>query len=59
MGRLTSPAFEDKDGNQVTWFASKSVASEGEAISVKATVKEHGTFNGAPQTIITRGKLVE
>ena len=50
--------FEDKDGNQVTWFASKSVANEGDTLKLKATVKKHDQFNGVPQTIITRGKAV-
>lgn len=61
--------FKDDDGNALVWFASNPIeagdllASTGDRIRVKATVKAHDTdtFRGAntKQTVITRGSVLE
>lgn len=48
----------DAAGNALVWFASNPGLDEGKTYTLKATVKEHGEFNGAKQTIISRGKVV-
>jgi len=63
--------FKDDLGNIAVWYASKSLGLEfpkepwrfeevniGDKIVLKATVKEHGEFKGAKQTVLTRGKVV-
>lgn len=51
--------FEDSDGNELTWKSGTYCFEEGESVRLKATVKEHGEFNSAPVTYITRGKILE
>lgn len=50
--------FEDPNGNELVWWTSKQVCNQGEKVSLKATVKEHGEFNGAKQTTISRAKVL-
>lgn len=47
--------FQDVQGNQAVWFASKkSGFNIGGTVTVKATIKEHNVRNGVKQTILTR-----
>lgn len=46
--------FEDEAGNIFVWKTTSVSLTEGESYKVKATVKEHGEYNGTPQTIISR-----
>lgn len=48
--------MEDADGNVVVYKGSKSLGNKDDAISIKATVKEHGERDGIAQTIISRPK---
>ena len=56
--------FADPDGNMVIWWASnphfdnKNLVA-GTTYKVRGTVKEHGEYNGIPQTAITRCKVLE
>lgn len=46
--------FEDDDGNIFVWKTTSKRLAEGETYIVRGTVKEHGEYNGVPQTILTR-----
>jgi hypothetical protein len=48
--------MHDAAGNDLVWFASGSAGflAEGETVKVKATVKEHGEFQGRKQTVLSR-----
>jgi hypothetical protein len=50
--------FEDKEGNELVWKTGQCVANEGETLTLKATVKEHGMYRDVPQTVISRAKVV-
>lgn len=50
--------MSDQDGNAVAWRASGTNFTEGETLTVKATVKEHGEYKGKPQTVLTRCSAV-
>lgn len=60
-GPTTRMVFRDNEtGRQVLWWASGDRSHEwheGDAVVLTATVKEHGNFNGADQTVVSRGKL--
>jgi len=46
------------DGHQVTWFASGSKNfTVGQEVKIAGTVKNHDTYQGNDQTVITRAKL--
>ena len=50
--------FRDLKGNLFTWFASGYTDLErGDRISIKGTVKNHDTYRGVKQTILTRCKF--
>lgn len=49
--------FTDPDGNVVKWFASNEIADKGETVTIKATIKGHGEWNGVKETTITRGRV--
>ncbi len=52
--------FEDQDGNQFTWFASRETDMEiGNTYNVKGTVKDHTEYKGVPQTRLTRVAVQE
>lgn len=52
--------FVDADGNEVAWLSSSDIELEvGETYRLKATVKKHDHYQGAPQTTINRAVLVE
>lgn len=60
-GRTYLYIFNDKDENEVVYFSSRELPLEqGKSYTIAATVKAHQTskYTGAPQTIITRGKIV-
>ena len=50
--------MEDKDGNVFKWFSSGPELDEGEFLTVKATVKDHGEYQGTKETVLTRVKAV-
>ena len=48
------------DGHQVTWFASGSKSFKvGQKVLAAGRVKDHGTYDGADQTVIWRAKLTD
>jgi hypothetical protein len=54
--------FNDTVGNEVVYFASKDMGLDtNETYKVQATVKQQqvSKYNGAPQTIITRAKILD
>lgn len=53
-GVSTLHIMRDAQGNSVIWKSSSEVLSEGSTYRVKGTVKEHGEYKGAPQTVLTR-----
>jgi len=46
--------MEDKDGNVFKWFSSGPELDEGEFLTLKATVKDHGEYKGTKETLLTR-----
>lgn len=57
-GTTTIVKLVDDTGNVFTWFASgEKDLARGERYAVKGTVKKHETYNGEPQTVMTRCKL--
>ena len=60
-GVKTLVVFEDEPGNLLNWWASCNVdhLEEGDVVTIKATVKEHGDYKGTAQTIIKRVKVEE
>lgn len=52
--------FVDVTGNHAVWFASnRPDFDEGDTITAKATVKEHGEFRNVPQTVLQRVTVQE
>lgn len=52
--------FRDLKGNLFTWFASGYMNLErGDRMSIKGTVKDHDTYRGVKQTILTRCKFTK
>ena len=50
--------FEDEDENIFVWFTSKELSiAIGENVTLTGTVKEHKTYKGIKQTILTRCKI--
>ena len=47
--------FSDADGNVFAWFASRSINLR-DGMKLVGTVKEHSTYNGIKQTVLTRCK---
>ena len=45
------------DGNVVVYFGNN-IANEGDEITFKATVKEHGEYKDVKQTIVQRVKVL-
>ena len=60
-GPTTRMVFrDDETGRQVIWWASGDRShglSEGDSVTLTATVSEHSDFQGADQTVVKRGKL--
>lgn len=54
FGTLCIHGLKDTNGNVVIYKGSKCLGEKGEAITVKATIKEHAEREGIKQTIITR-----
>ena len=59
--------MEDADGNTITWKTTNNGftaddgcwASKGDRVKFKATVKEHGTYKGTKQTVVTRATVIK
>jgi len=51
--------MRDAAGNDLVWFASGDGLEAGGAYLVKATPQKHGDYNGRPQTVVNRVKVVE
>lgn len=49
----------DAAGNAFVYKGTSELGNEGDTVTVKATVKEHGAYNGVAQTIINRPKVQE
>jgi len=50
----------DRDGNDLTWFASSAKwLDEGKTYNIVATVKAHDAYKDRPQTVITRVKIIK
>lgn len=59
-GDRTILKIVDDDGNVFVWFAAKLVELDaGAKVRIKGTVKEHGTYRGEKQTVLTRCKILE
>lgn len=57
---MTIYTFSDHDGNKLVWKTSGSLGrcvDEGEAITIKGTIKKHGEYKGEKQTELQRVKL--
>lgn len=55
MGRLSYlHVMTDSDGNALKWFGSRHLCGVGETMTVKATVKDHDSYNGIAQTSLLR-----
>lgn len=50
--------FVEGDGNTVVWFASRPL-DRGVTYRLTATVKAHRDYNGAKETVITRGRGID
>lgn len=54
-GAKTILALEDDDGNEFVWFASGVLGFDaGDVVTGKGTVKQHGSYNGRAQTVLSR-----
>ena len=53
--------FRDADGNAIKWMTSSPSinACEGDTVVMTATIKEHSSYNGEKQTLVTRCKFIE
>lgn len=63
--------FRDDEHREIVWFTGEGLwvplpndegerpLEEGDRIRIKATVKEHGDYQGMPQTVVQRAKLVK
>ena len=50
--------FADAAGNRIKWFASNDQnLNQGDTVTIKATVKEHGEYNSIKETTVTRAKV--
>jgi hypothetical protein len=60
FGTTILVAFEDEPGNLIRWFSSTKLdhIDKGDVVDIKATVKEHTTYKGVKQTMITRAKVL-
>ena len=60
FGVSTLITYADGSGNIIKWFASGyQDVQVGDTVNLTATVKEHGEWNGVPETTITRAKVVQ
>lgn len=57
-GTLFVHVMHDEAGNVVVYKGSQKLASPGDVLSVKATVKEHGSRDGVPQTVLSRPQVL-
>lgn len=58
FGVTTLLTFTDPSGNIIKWFASSEPDIEpDQTVTLVATVKAHGDWNGTPETTITRAKV--
>ena len=55
-GRYVVHTMEDAAGNEYVWSTSSKKWSEGDAVRIAGTVKEHKTYRNIKQTILTRCK---
>ena len=58
FGYVYIHVMEDAEGNVVVYKGSNRLASKGEQIKFKATIKEHGERDGVKQTIVNRPKKI-
>ena len=57
-GFSTLILFRAESGHSIKWFASNAPKLEiGDAVTLKATIKGHDTYNGIDSTVVTRAKL--
>ncbi|NIN00475.1 MAG: hypothetical protein GTO24_21055 [candidate division Zixibacteria bacterium] len=55
---LYTHIFHDENGNVFVWKTTARKLSEEWTYKVRGTVKEHGSYNGTLQTVLTRCKVV-
>lgn len=53
-GHSTMHIFEDADGNVYVWTTASKSWSEGAVKTIKGSIKDHQTYKGVKQTILTR-----
>jgi len=52
--------MSDTSGNQFSWVTGNKIElAEGSKVKLDATVKQHKTYNGTKQTVLTRAKQLE
>jgi hypothetical protein len=52
--------FADAAGNRIKWFASRDQGwAQGSVVTLKATVKAHGEYQGIKETTVTRATVVD
>jgi hypothetical protein len=56
-GTLKITVMDDENGNVYVWRTTAEKMEEGRTYNVRGTVKEHGEYNGIPQTVLTRCKV--
>jgi len=58
-GVTTLIIFETDAGATLKWFASgEKEVDVGDRLTVKATIKQHGEYNGRKETVLTRAKIL-
>ncbi len=58
-GTSTLLVMSTEDGRTVKWFSSSTWSVEpGDQVEIKGTVKEHSSYEGDDQTVITRAKMI-
>jgi len=48
----------DESGNAIVYKGAGDFPGEGQTLTVKATVKEHTSYKGLPQTVVARPKII-
>lgn len=58
-GTITLYTFKDIDNNIFTWFSSscKTNINTNDMLSLTGTIKDHTTYKGIKQTVLTRCKI--
>jgi hypothetical protein len=59
-GYINIYLFADAEGHEIKWTSQKAIEQEeGEALTIKGTIKAHEEYNGIKQTVLTRCKVMQ